>query len=156
MIGTADKIITYMIEQLKINPTKKFQVDDYHEKRSKEANAYAWELLGKLQNKLKIPKEEIYRDLIRNIGSYEIVPIKDIAVERFRNRWSSKGLGWVTDTMQSKLEGYTNVICYYGSSSYDTAEMSRLLDMIIQECKAQDIETKPQAEINSLLESWKK
>lgn len=48
------------------------------------------------------------------------------------------------------------MIIYYGSSSYNTAEMSKLIELIVQECKTQDIETKSDAEIKSLLESWDK
>ena len=153
MIGTANKIMTFLLEQDK---TKKFEVKEYKEKRSLDSNAYCWVLLGKLQDKLQIPKEEIYKDLIKNIGSYEIVPVKNKAVERFRQAWSKNGLGWITETMKSKLKGFTNVITYYGSSSYDTAEMSKLIELIVQECQQFGIETKPKEEINSLLENWDK
>ena len=153
MIGTIEQVIQYLFNQDK---TKKFEVKEYKEKRSLDSNAYAWVLLGKLQDKLHIPKEDIYKDLIRNIGSYVIVPIKDEAVERFRQSWSKNGLGWITETMKSKLEGFTNVVAYYGSSVYNTAEMSRLIELIVQECKQLDIETKSQAEINSLLKEWDK
>lgn len=34
--------------------------------------------------------------------------------------------------------------------------MSKLIELIVQECKQLDIETKSQAEIDSLLESWDK
>ena len=115
-----------------------------------------WELLGKLQNYLNIPKEDIYRDLIRNIGEYEVIPVRNIAVEKFCEAWSKKGIGWVTQTVESKLEGYTNVLAYYGSSTYDTKNMSKLIDLVIQECKQFEIETKPQAEIDSLLKEWDK
>lgn len=54
------------------------------------------------------------------------------------------------------MNGFTNVITYYGSSSYNTAEMSKLIELIVQECKQLGIETKPKAEIDSLLESWDK
>ena len=57
---------------------------------------------------------------------------------------------------KANLNGFTNVITYYGSSSYNTAEMSKLIELIVQECKQQGIETKPKAEINALLESWDK
>lgn len=153
MVGTVNKIITFLLEQDK---TKKFEVKEYKEKRSLDSNAYCWALLGKLQDKLEIPKEEIYKDLIKNIGSYEIVPIRNEAVEKFRRSWSKNGLGWITETMKSKLKGFTNVITYYGSSSYDTAEMSKLIELIVQECQQFGIETKPKEEINSLLENWDK
>ena len=122
MIGTQKQVITWLLEQ---DNTKKYEVKEYKEKRSLDANAYAWVLLGKLQDRLHIPKEDIYRDLIRNIGSYEVVPIKNEALEKFKQAWSKNGLGWITDTTRSKLEGYTNVIAYYGSSIYDTKEMKK-------------------------------
>lgn len=153
MVGTIEQIIQYLFKQDK---TKKYEVKEYKEKRSLDANAYAWVLLGKLQDKLHIPKEEIYRDTIKNIGSYEVIPIKNEAVDKFRQAWGKKGLGWITETTKSKLDGYTNVLAYYGSSIYDTKEMTRFIEQIIQECEQLDIETKSKAEIDSLLESWDK
>lgn len=153
MIGTIEQIIQYLFKQDK---NKKYEVKEYKEKRSLDANAYAWVLLGKLQDKLHIPKEEIYRDVIQTIGSYEVIPIKNEAVDKFRRAWNNKGLGWITETTKSKLEGYTNVLAYYGSSIYDTKEMSRFIELIIQECEQLDIETKSKAEIDSLLKEWDK
>lgn len=136
---------------LKLN----IELKKWYKKRSLDANGYAWVLLGKLQEVLNIPKESIYKDLIKNVGDYEVIPIKNEVVEKFKNAWSRNGLGWVTETTKSKLEGYTNVIAYYGSSSYDTKQMARLIDLIIQECKQQNIEVITEEEVNSLLESWK-
>ena len=150
--------IEYIIPKLlKLDMNKIYQIDikDYKEKRSLDANAYAWVLLGKLQDKLNIPKEYIYRDLIKNIGSYTIVPIKKEAVNKFCESWNRNGLGWITETMISKLDGFTNVIAYYGSSSYNTSEMSRLIDLIIQECKQQNIETLTPKELSVLKENWR-
>ena len=153
MIGTQRQVINWLLKQ---DNTKKYEVKEYKEKRSLDANAYAWVLLGKLQDRLHIPKEDIYRDLIRNIGSYEVVPIKNEALSKFKQAWSKNGLGWITDTTKSKLEGYTNVIAYYGSSIYNTKEMSRFIELIIQECEQLHIETRSKEEIDSLLESWDK
>ena len=153
MVGTIEQIIQYLFQQDK---TRKYEVKEYKEKRSLDSNAYAWTLLGKLQDKLHIAKEDIYKSLIKEIGSYEVIPVRDEAVERFRQAWSKNGLGWITETTKSKLEGFTNVIAYYGSSSYNTSEMSRLIELIVQECKQQGIETKTQQEIDSLLKEWDK
>lgn len=103
MVGTANKCITFLLEQDK---EKRYKVKEYKEKRSLDSNAYCWVLLGKLQDELKIPKEEIYKDLIKNIGSYEVIPVKNEAVEKFRQAWSSHGIGWITETMKSKLERF--------------------------------------------------
>lgn len=151
MTGTIEQIIQYLFKQDK---TKQYEVKEVKPKRSLDSNAYAWVLLGKLQDKLHIPKEDIYKDLIKNIGSYEVIPIKNEAVEKFRQAWNKNGIGWITETMKSKLEGYTNVIAYYGSSSYSSSEMTRFIELIIQECKQLDIETKTPQEIEGLLRSW--
>ena len=95
-----------IIEQLKNENKLDIELKKYRKKRSLDANAYCWVLLEKLQDKLHIPKEEIYRAIIKEIGSYEIVPVKNEAVERFRQAWSKNGLGWITETMKSKLERF--------------------------------------------------
>ena len=79
-----------LVEELKNDGKLNIELKKYRKKRSLDSNAYAWVLLGELQNVLNVPKEEIYRDLIRNIGSYEIVPVKNEAVEKFRQAWSKK------------------------------------------------------------------
>ena len=143
-----------VIEGLKNENKLNIELKKYNKSRSLDSNAYAWVLLGELQDVLNVPKEEIYKDLIKHIGSYEVVPIKNEAVEKFRNAWSSNGLGWITETTKSKLEGFTNVLAYYGSSIYSVSEMSRLIDLIVQECKQLGIETKPKAELDSMLIEW--
>ena len=144
------EIEKYQDEKLSIDIKK------YRTKRSLDANAYFWVLLGKIQDLLHIPKETIYKDLIKYIGSYEVIPIKNEAVEKFIDAWHKNGLGWVTETTKSKLTGFTNVIAYYGSSTYDTKEMSKLIDLVVQECKELGIETKTDEEIKALMESWDK
>ena len=103
MVGTQKQVINWLLEQ---NKDKQYEVKEYKQKRSLDSNSYCWLLLGKLQDELHIKKEDIYRDLIRNIGSYEIVPVKNEAVEKFRQAWSKSGTGWITETMKSKLERF--------------------------------------------------
>jgi len=103
MVGTQKQAINWLLEQGK---DKQYEVKEHKPKRSLDSNAYCWLLLGKLQEALHIKKEDIYRDLIRNIGSYVIVPVKNEAVERFRESWSKNGIGWITETMKSKLERF--------------------------------------------------
>lgn len=122
-------------------------------KRSNNANAYLWTLLGEQQKKLRIPKEELYRKYVRECGIYQVIPVRDDAVDRFINDvWSKNGIGWVCDTTPSKLNGYTNVLAYYGTSTYTKEEMAVLLDQVVQDCVELQIPTKPQEEINGLLE----
>jgi predicted lipase len=144
-----------MYEELKDAEKLSIKIGKHREKRSLDSNAYAWTLLGKLAKKLRLPKEEIYRNYIREIGgNSDIVCVQDKAVNKLRQGWSKNGLGWVTETMPSKLDGCTNVVLYYGSSIYDTEQMSRLIDLIVNDCKAQGIETKTPEEIAKMMTLW--
>ena len=137
---------------------KKYVADikEYRERRSLDANAYMWVLVGKLSGKLGLPPEEIYRAAIRDVGdNYEVMPVRNDALERWKAIWQSNGLGWLCEEIgPSKLDGYTNVRNFYGSSAYDKAQMSRLIDNIVQDCKVQCIETLTPAELARLTEEW--
>ena len=131
------------------------KLGEFKKKRSLDANAYCWVLIGKLAEKLSIPRTEIYRSAIRDVGgNSEIVCAQDKAVKSLCEGWERNGLGWVTDTMPSKIEGCTNVALYYGSSTYNTAQMSRLISIIQEDCRQYGIEVKSQEEVDSLLKQW--
>ena len=130
-------------------------VKKHREKRSLDANAYAWVLMDKLAEKTGIPKTEIYRHYIREIGgNSETVCVVEAAVKKLRTGWEHNGLGWQTDIQPSKISGCVNVILYYGSSTYDSAQMHRLIEMIIQDCKIQGIEVMPPDKLAALMEGW--
>ena len=132
---------TEQYEALKNAPIS-FEIKKAANKRSKDANAFCWVLIDKIAEKMNLPKSEIYRQAIREIGGVsETVCIQDKAVERLRAGWEKNGIGWQSDIMPSKLPGCTNVILYYGSSTYDTAQMSRLIDLLIQEAEQLGIPT---------------
>jgi hypothetical protein len=131
------------------------KVTKQKKKRSLDSNAYFWILVDKLSQKMNLPKEDIYRNAIRNIGGVsETVCAKNEAVEKLCAGWRSNGIGWQTETMPSKIDGCTNVVLYYGSSCYDKEQMHRLLNNIIEDCRNLGIETRSPEEIASLLGGW--
>lgn len=143
------------IDSLQGGKTYVLTIKEQKRRRSLDANAYAWVLLDKLAERIHEPKSDIYRGYIREIGgNSETVCVQDQAVDRLTEGWEHNGLGWQAETMPSKLPGCTNVILYYGSSTYDTAQMSRLIDLIVQDCKALGIETKDHADLDRLVEEW--
>lgn len=131
------------------------KVSKHREKRSLDANAYAWVLMDKLAEKTGIDKLEIYRQTIRNIGGVsDTLCLKQNAAERFAESWQHNGIGWFCDFAKSRLAGCVNAIIYYGSSTYDTAQMSRLIDLLVQECKVQNIETLPPEKLAAMKGEW--
>ena len=136
---------------------KEVEIDirEYKKRRSLDANGYYWALCNRLCEKLQMSPEEIYREHVKDVGgNYEVVCVKDGALDKLRKGWEHSGIGWITDTMPSKIEGCTNVMLYYGSSTYDTAQMSRLIGLMIDDCKANGIETKTPSELALLMSEW--
>lgn len=126
------------------------KVTRYRKKRSLDANAYAWVLIDKLAEATGEDKAIVYRHAIKSIGGVsDIVAVTDEAVDKFRRNWEKQGLGWQTDIFDSK-DGYKRVIVYYGSSTYDTKQMSQLIDNLVQDAQALGIETLPPAELARL------
>ena len=131
-------------------------VKKHRQKRSLDANAYAWVLIGKIAEVMHIDRKEVYRDAIRSIGgNHEIVCVQDKAVESLRRGWESLGIGWQMETMPSKIKDCTTVFLYYGSSTYDTKQMSLLIDHLVQDAKELGIETLTPAELATMMMSYK-
>lgn len=122
-------------------------------RRSLDANAYMWQLLHKLGEKVQNSPEELYKTFVRNYGKYYVVPIREDAISDFTAMWSAHGLGWFVDDIGAcrKTAGYRNLRLFYGSSQYDTKTMSRLIEEVVEECKAQGIETMTPDELKELM-----
>ena len=125
----------------------------YSKKRSTNANNLMWticqqsadwlnEEAKKLEDTPKYipPKErkplltsmDIYRDAVRKVGSYQRLPIRIDQVDKFSKNFAMGGDAWFVVVIDdSKIKNHKNVEAYWGSSTYDTEEMSALLDYLI-------------------------
>lgn len=141
-----------------LNQKEKITVElkPYRKKRSLDANAYFWVLCGKLAAKIGVAKSEVYREYVKEIGdNFYTSCVLDREAQAVCDCWERNGLGWVTDTIPSKIDGCTVVLLYYGSSEYDTAQMSRLINLVVFDCKEQGIETATPEEINNMISLWR-
>ena len=132
------------------------EIKKHRQKRSLDSNSYAWVLIDHLSAAMKLPKEEVYQRAVRNIGGVsEIVCIQEKAYKKFAEIWSAKGIGWLCEKMPSKIDGCVNAVLYYGSSAYDTEQMSNLISLLVEDCKALGIPTMTPDEILELESKWK-
>lgn len=134
------------------------EIKKYRKQRSLDANAYCWVLCDKIAKKLTVNdavilKEDIYKDAISHIGSFEPMIVEEKAFENFKRIWEKQGLGFLVKEV-SRKDKCIKVFGYYGSSTYNSKEMSLLIELLVEEAKSLGIETKPQAEIDSLLKQW--
>ena len=112
-------------------------------------------LIDQIAEKTGIKKSEVYRNTIREIGGVsDTVCVIDRAVERLRDSWQRNGLGWQVETSESKIEGCTNVTLYYGSSVFDSEQMNRMLEILIQDAEALGIPTITPKEQDRMLLNW--
>lgn len=155
LLDTKDKDT---INKLKSENKLNIELKKWYPKRSLDANSYCWVLCEKIaqemsKDKIVITKEEIYKDAIQNVGVFIPFIVEEKAFEEFKRIWEKQGLGYqVQET--SRQNKCVRVNCYYGSSSYNTQQMSRLIECLVQECQQLDIEIKTKEEIDSLLEKW--
>lgn len=150
---------TVVVEQLKNENKLNIEMKKWYKKRSLDANAYCWvicDLIAKELSKDGITtKEEIYRDAILQVGTFEPFIVQEKTFENFKRIWEKQGLGFLVQEV-SRKDKCVKVNCYYGSSTYDTKEMSLLIEILVQLAKSLNIETKSKAEIDSLLKEWDK
>lgn len=139
---STDKSNLKSLDELPIGKELVISVKEYRPKRSLTQNAYLWAVLGEMASVVGNTKEEVYKAYIRDYGVYEVLPIKNIAVDAFVSKWGKNGLGWFCEDIgESKLDGYTKIIAYFGSSTYNTQEMSRIIDAVVEDAKEMGIQT---------------
>lgn len=148
------KQVTAWIEGMQDGKTYVAKLAEQRKKRSVDANAYYWVLCGALARALDKEPEEIYRHHIKGLGNYAVYGMQEEAVEMFSRLWVSGHLGRMIETKAAKTPGIVNVLAYYGSSDFDGAQMRRLIDHCIQDCRALGIETRTPEEVESLLAQW--
>ena len=145
--GKAEEIVKWLFQQ---DRGKTFTIKEYKEKRSLDANRYAWALMNEIANVLRTSKEEVYVEMLRRYGQSDVVSvISDIDVRPYFKYYEEIG--------RAKLQGkdFTHYRIFKGSSEYDSREMSILIDGIVSEAKEMGIETMTPEEIAKLKEMWK-
>lgn len=144
---TTQKPATELLEQdVKLKLTK------WSEKRSLDANAYCWVLCTLLAEKLNSSKDEIYEECIQKYGYADDEPISitvkaEVDMRNIPGHWK-----YIKDSADGKFKAYLRL---RGTSEYDRREMAHFLDMVIEDCKEQDIETLPKDDLERLKSLWK-
>lgn len=138
------------------NKLYNLEVKEYREKRSLDANAYAWVLIHRLAAAMRLEPEEVYILNIPKIGdNFTPMCVREQDVDKFIKSWNSNGLGWpVKDLGASQVQGCRVLAAYHGSSTFNKDQMSRLIDNLVQDCKALGIETLTPEKLSLLKEEW--
>ena len=125
----------------------------HREKRSLNANGLLWKCIGDIAKALDDDKWHIYLLMLRRYGEYTYICVKPKAVPMLKRQWRE-----CEEIGDIDINGTTatQLLCYYGSSTYDTKQFSRLLDGVISEMKELGLTPPPSKEMRRSLEMWEK
>lgn len=126
-----------------------YEIERKKKKRSTDANAFCWKLCTEIANVLRTDKDSIYIDMLKKYGQSDLVSVlASVDVRGYFKYYDEFGRGSVNG------KEFIHYRVYKGSSEYDTREMSILIDGIIDEAKALDIEVISERERTLLLQEW--
>ena len=170
MIGTITQIIpkiggSVVMIDTKALPSecenlKTVDIKEHREKRSLNANSYYWQLVGKIAQTERLSTSYIHNLLLRQYGQpeymndrlvYVVIPDDDTSTKKTEESDSYH----LKPTSQVKTGkdniAYRTYIMLRGSHSYDTKEMSSLINGAVEMAKESGIETLPPHEIERLV-----
>lgn len=146
MVGKADEVIKWLLNQ---DREKLFEVKPYRQKRSLNANAYAWVLINEMANRLRTSKDEVYQEMLKRYGQSKVISVlSEIDISRFVKYYEEIGKGHVEG------KEFTHYRCYIGSSEYDSREMAILIDGIVDEAQELGIDTLPTTAVERMKALW--
>lgn len=126
------------------------EIKKHREKRSLDANAYLWVLIGKIADVLRKPKDEVYLDELKRHGQGCMVKVRAKNAETF-----AKSYKYIEPHEDVRQDGFQYFHIWVGSSDYNTEEMSILIDGVISDAKDLGIDTATPRELAMMKEAWK-
>lgn len=127
-----------------------YEIKKVRKKRSISANSYLWVLCDEIAEKIGSTKEEVYRRAVADKGVFSTLEFKSKeAMQDFKRHWTTNGVGWLTKTLSDK-----QLHAYYGTSVYDSKEMSVIIEWLIDEAERLGIPTMNDDELKKMTGRW--
>lgn len=122
-------------------------------RRSLDANGMLWACLSEMATVLRADKWEVYLLMLKRYGKFTYICVKPNVVDAVKTQWREcEVIGEVDINGQTTVQ----MLCYFGSSTYDTAEFSRLLDGVVSEMKEIGLAVPASEEMRRAIELWEK
>lgn len=125
----------------------------HREKRSKDANALLWACIGDIARETFTDKWDVYLSLLRRYGKYTYIVVKPDAAEAVKRQWRECEIIGDIDIHGTKG---VQMLCYYGSSTYDSKEMATLLDGTLSEMDQLNLQRPASSDIRRAIDEWEK
>lgn len=145
--GTKNKLITWLLEQ---PDDIEFEIKEYKQKRSLNANAYYWSLVNEIANKVRLSKEELHLKYLKEHGQTTLIALPP--------EMDLKGyIKYYEKHSETKLNGKDAIYykVYKPSSEMNSLEFSVLLDGVIEDARSLDIPIMEDERIEEMLKEIK-
>lgn len=120
-------------DELKDKPLE-ITIKPYRKKRSLDQNSLLWEILGKIADKLRAGKDEVYLTMLKRYGQGGVIKVQP---------QNEQAILSALKYYEPHEKLYTDKDKYYrvwaGSSGYNTEEFGILLDGVVSEAKEMGI-----------------
>ena len=134
------------IEKYKDMPLD-IKITKHRNKRSLSANAMLWACLGDMAQATGIDAYTLYLTKLKEYGVFQYVEVMPNLVEAWKLQW--KDCEVVGETESGNIE----MICYFGSSTYNTKEFSKLLDGVVSDMKDLGLSIPPREDMQKAIDS---
>lgn len=128
-------------------------VKKYRKHRSLDANRLLWACLGEIASTLRTDKWEVYLLMLKRYGKFTYICVKPNMVDAMKAQWrESEVIGEVDINGQKAVQ----LLCYFGSSTYNTQEFSVLLDGVVSEMVELGLQPPMSQDMKRALDQWEK
>lgn len=139
MQGTPRECIVFLAE---CDQEKQYEVKEVKRRRSLTQNAYYWAMLNKLARALRMGDTEVHMNMLREYGVCEVMSVSmSVPVRDYFEYFDELGIDYIDGEERRVIK------VYKGSSRMDSAEFSRLIDGMREECESQGIDVATPEEI---------
>lgn len=138
-----------LVDEMKDLDKLSIEVKPFRQRRSLNANAYAWKIIGEIADAVRAGKDEIYLKCLKRYGQSELISaLSHVPISHYVKYYEEAG--------ESNLNGkdFTHYRVYKGSSEFDTREMSIFIDGVVSEAKELGIQTETPSEIARMKALW--
>lgn len=128
-------------------------ITKYRNHRSLSANGLLWVMCEQIANAIRSNKDDVYIMMLKRYGQFVPMTTNKKYIEAIEQEWRA-----IEIIGEKEQEGHEIIkfLAYRGSSTYNTEEMSRLLDGVIDEAKDLGIETIDEIQLKSLMEEYER
>lgn len=145
----------------KIKPGTEYRVELRTARRSLNANAYHWLLVGEIAGRMGLSKSEVHNMLLADYGvdwadsngELQMVALADGTPYQKNEKLHLRA---TSETFEKGGTVYRWFILLLPSHLMDTQQMSRLIDGTVQEAQALGIRTEPDQRLAEMKKSWQK